>query len=282
MIAAIVVLYNPDTVAINSIRSYYESVDKVIMLDNSPENNFREVNALIGIDGEHIIYHHFGKNIGLCAAMNYGMDIAKRMGCGWALLLDDDSALLSDIVSVYQAYLTGSRAIHNVAVLAPVHIFDRNKAVPFKGVKSVSWAMTSGCFYNIAIFEELGGFLDELFVDCLDMDYCFKAAEAGYRVIECGEAVLQHHPAETRKINFFGIDIVKYGYALPWRYCIQCKGLIWIFLRYRKFSAFSFYLWKWVKVIFLFDNKKEYIRQMAEGTKEGLDLYRNYRRSWRL
>ena len=78
--------------------------------------------------------------------------------------------------------------------------------------------MTSGWLINIEIFEKQNGFFEELFVDGLDMDYCFKSHENGYLVIECGKAVINHHPAETR--NCLGF---KYGIASPYRYYMQAK-----------------------------------------------------------
>ena len=65
------------------------------------------------------------------------------------------------------------------------------------------------------------------------MDYCFKSHENGYLVIECGKAVINHHPAETR--NCLGF---KYGIASPYRYYMQARQLIWCWKRYKKRGFF--------------------------------------------
>ena len=135
--------------------------------------------------------------------------------------------------------------------------------------------MTSGCLFNCEIFKKQNGFMEELFVDGLDMDYCFKSHEKGYRIIECGEAVINHHPAETK--SFLGF---KYGIASPNRYYMQARALIWCWKRYKKPRMFGFYLYKWFKVLFLFPNKKMYVRKMIEGTKEANKLLKNLQKDF--
>lgn len=279
MTAAAVVLYNPGIEEIKTIRKYYQTVDRVFVLDNSDCDNYRAVMECVKEKKEHVVYHHFGRNVGLCRAMNYGISMAFESGCEWILLMDDDSIPSTDIVKVYTDYIKeNSENCDNVAVLSPIHIHSRSKAKPYEGNKPVRWAMTSGCFYNIKIFRHLGGFQEALFVDGLDMEYCYRAVERGYRVIECGRATVLHYPAETRKFSVFGIDIIKYGYSSPTRYYMQCRSLIWILLRYRYFETLIYYIWRWVKVLFFFEDKKEFLRQMISGTKEGVFLYRQYKK----
>ena len=64
-------------------------------------------------------------------------------------------------------------------MLAPVHLYDRKIEKKFKVQKDVSWAMTSGCFYNIDVFWKFHGFKEELFVDGLDLDFCYKINGGG-------------------------------------------------------------------------------------------------------
>ena len=134
--------------------------------------------------------------------------------------------------------------------------------------------MTSGCFYNISIFEKIGGFMEELFVDGLDIDYCYRLNRRGYRVVELGDAQIKHYPAQTKTISFGGSTILKYGYASPWRYYMAGRSLAWIALEYKSINALSWYFIKWAKIIFLFDNKRNYIRMMIKGSREGFSLWK--------
>ena len=268
MIGAVVVLYNPTKDEIENINAYLPNVDCAIVVDNSTQSNELLVATLVH-DKNKVRYYTEQKNLGLCRALNLGVALLKEKGCEWALLFDADSKLGSDIISVYKKAIDTYKG-KNIAIFAPVHVFDRSKAAPYRGYKNIDWSMTSGWLINIEIFEKQNGFFEELFVDGLDMDYCFKSNENGYLVVECGEAVINHHPAETK--SFLG---VKYGTAPSYRYYMQARQLIWCWRRYQRPKVFLVYLYKWAKVLLLFSHKKEYIKNMAQGTKDGIFLLRS-------
>ena len=176
MNCAMTVLYEPKENEIKNMRSYCDCVDWLFVLDNSKQDNMNTVSEALSDSTSHITYKHFEENIGLCRALNYGMEKAKELGCKWSLIMDADSSFITDIIGVYMDYLKRNTANEeSIAVLAPVHIFDRSKNHGYEGSREIKWAMTSGCFYNVDIFGQLGGFKEELFVDGLDMDYCYKA-----------------------------------------------------------------------------------------------------------
>ena len=234
MIGAVVVLYNPTKNEIQNINLYKDKVDYTVIVDNSSEDNQQMIDSVVGFVSN-IIYYSESINMGLAKGFNIGVNILKQQGCDWALLFDADSKIESDIISVYKKAIAECK--RDVAVYSPVHIFERRKNKSYKGYREIDWAMTSGCLYNCEIFKEQKGFFEDLFVDGLDMDYCFKSHENGYKVIECGEAIIKHNPAETR--NFF---CFKYGIASPIRYYMQARQLIWCWLRYKKNKIFLIYL----------------------------------------
>lgn len=275
MRAAIVVLYEPGN-NIKNINHYCNDVDVMIVLDNSKKSNIDLVGKVLDLRNERNIYKHFESNIGLCAALNIGMDIASSMGCEWALLMDDDSGLESDIISVYDDYILNNN-VSDIAILAPVHLFERSSASEYKGNVQRKWVMTSGCYYNIKKFIELNGFFEELFVDCLDLDYCYKARERGYKILECGQALVNHHPAVTKSVMLFGVKLFSYGMDSSWRYYLQSRNLVWLILRHRHFEDVIRLAWKYFKVIFLFENKMEYLKGMKKGRIEGKELYKKYK-----
>lgn len=269
MIGSVVVLYNPTKDEIENINTYLSSVDYAVIVDNSTHSNEKLVETLVYSKNK-TQYISKRVNLGLCKALNIGVDVLKEKGCEWALLFDADSKLGSDIVTVYKKAIEDHKG-KPVALFAPVHVFDRSNAAPYQGYKNIDWSMTSGWLINIEIFKKQNGFFEELFVDGLDMDYCFKSHENGYLVVECGEAVINHHPAETK--SFLGF---KYGIASPYRYYMQARQLIWCWKRYKKPKAFCIYLYKWIKILLFFSTKREYISNMVRGTKEGNTLLRSH------
>lgn len=272
MIAAIVVLYNPSIEEIEHINDYCDKVDETIIMDNSKENHFYEIKKYLKTM-DTVEYKHYGKNVGLCVALNEGIMIIKEHGHEWGLLMDADSSFITDIVNVYRKYIRKNMN-NNIAILSPVHIFDRKRMEKFSGEREVKWAMTSGCLYNVRKFVEIGGFKEELYVDGLDIDYCYRAREHGFVVIEIADAKLNHHPGETRSVQICGKRL-KYGVASPWRYYMQARAIVWLILKYHQMNDVFRYISKWCKVILLFDNKKEYITEMINGSKEGVKLWKN-------
>ena len=96
----------------------------------------------------------------------------------------------------------------------------------------------------------------------------------GYRVVELADARINHLPAETRMFNLGGFK-VKYGVASPWRYYMQARAIVWLVLEYKSLREVARYCVKWGKVLLLFDNKTDYIKQLMHGTKDGIKLWRS-------
>jgi len=269
MIGAVVVLYNPSKEEIQNINTYKNKVAHTVIIDNSDENNRALIDNIVSINSN-ITYYSEQNNLGLAKAFNLGIDILYQKGCQWVLLFDADSKIGSDIFTIYKNTIQKYNN-NKVALFAPVHIHERSKNKPYNGYKEIKWSMTSGCLYNCEIFIKQEGFFEKLFVDGLDMDYCLKSHENHYLIIECGNAIINHSPAKTKKI--LGI---KYGIDAPFRYFMQARQLIWCWKRYNNLSMLLIYIYKWGKVIFLFPNKKEYIKSMIKGTKEGYTLINDW------
>lgn len=283
-VCSMVVLYETKEKDIANMLDYYDYVDQLYILDNSVESKEKIVKNILLINHKgdienKIQYIHFQKNIGLCKALNYAMKLAKKDGYKWALIMDDDSSFNTNIVDVYKHYI-GEHDNTDIGILAPIHLHDRNRKYQFNGQRDVSWAMTSGCLYNINVFLQFHGFKEELFVDGLDIDYCYKINRKGYRIVELADARINHFPGETRIFNLAGMKI-KYGVASPWRYYMQARAIVWLMLEYHSIKELIRYGIKWGKVIFLFQNKKEYMKQLIYGTIDGMKLWMNNQKMFR-
>lgn len=275
LISSVVVLYNPTENEIKNINSYVDKVDFAFVIDNSPDNNFDLIKEYIN-EMNKVSYIHNSENVGLCRALNQGINLAIEVGCQWTVVFDADSKIATDIFRLYRNIIKTYKNIEKVAVFAPQHSFDRSRKQIYKGYKEIDWAMTSGWLINNIVFKKINGFFEPLFVDGLDLDYCYYAREKGYRVIECGEAMIDHHPAISKTFKFLFRDI-QLGTASPFRYYLQAKCLAWNYKRYHHFFDLKMYFIKWAKVIFFFDNKKEYMKNMIKGTIDGFKLYKEFK-----
>lgn len=50
---------------------------------------------------------------------------------------------------------------------------------------------------------------------------------------------------------------------------------MWLILEYHSIKEFARYGMKWGKVLILFKDKKEYIKQLVRGTKDGINLWKD-------
>ena len=274
---AVVVLYKPEKSDFKNLLDYVSKVDITIIADNSPQSNLSEFDALCRPDGEQILYRHYPENIGLAKALNLSIrELADKL-CDWVLVMDQDSHFMSDILHIYETYIKNHDCMQT-AVLGPIYQYDRRKMQPYAGMKSVKRIMTSGNFINTAIFGCLGGYMEELFVDGIDFEYCLRARQRGYDIIECGKAIMAHQPAKTKAVEVFGKTVFKYGYASPERYCSSARASVFLWKKYRDIYSLMFHIYHFLKILLLFDNKREYIRQFWQGTKEGLSLAKSERK----
>lgn len=274
-INSVVVLYNPNESEIENINTYIDKVECVYVIDNSIEDNLFLIEKLV-TPFHKVHYVHNVKNVGLCKALNQGVELSIEAGSQWTVVFDADSRMLTDIFEVYRHTIENYEKLDDVAVFAPQHSFDRRKKSVYVGFREVDWAMTSGWLINNEIFKKLHGFFEPLFVDGLDLDYCYYAKEKGFKIVECGEAVLDHKPAISKEYSFLNKKI-QLGTASPFRYYLQAKCLVWDYKRYHKLYDVKMYFIKWAKVLLFFDDKKNYVKNLIIGTKDGIKIYKEYK-----
>lgn len=63
--------------------------------------------------------------------------------------------------------------------------------------------ISSGTFTSMAIFNEVGGFREDLFVDYVDVEWCLRLAKKGYRLWGICAAMMEHDLGED-PIALFG------------------------------------------------------------------------------
>ena len=260
-ILGIVVLYNFDNEIINNIKTYCNYCDKTIAIDNSEDKCKDSVNKLKEI--KNLEYVNLGGNYGIAKALNIGMQYAINNEYNWALTMDQDSKFNDNIINEYFKTLKDV-FLDDIAVISPNYYFDRKINKTYSGYKELQYTMQSGNLINVEVYKKIGKFKEEFFIDGVDYEYCIRANKQKYKIIECGNAILYHKPAITKK-TFFGF---KYGYCNSTRIYYQVRNLLWISKEYCNFKMILIVIYKLFKILFLFDNKIEYLRMFKLGVKD--------------
>lgn len=198
-IAGVVILYNPGKEVIKNILSYSGHIAKLYMVDNSQRpSTIHLEQSLHGINYEII---HDSANRGIAYRLNQVANLAINNDYDLLLTMDQDSFFEeSDILH----YMKCSDAINwNFLAMAGV-VFDGQKDnLSGCELTLVTDLITSGSILNLHLFNSIGGFDENLFIDEVDHDYCYTAIEKGYNIGRFENIKLTHTLGEQSQQRSF-------------------------------------------------------------------------------
>jgi rhamnosyltransferase len=76
------------------------------------------------------------------------------------------------------------------------------------------------------LIKNIGFFDADLFIDCVDFDYCLKIREKGYTIKQAPSAILSQRLGSTQEYQLFGIRLVSTFHNYTRRYYMVRNGLI--------------------------------------------------------
>lgn len=205
-IVAVVVAYRPDAVLLEQLlRALAPQVDGGIVVNNGTD---LPIDAPLLAQWGFVVVH-LGANLGVAAALNAGFQWAERQQADAVISFDQDSEPAPDMVRRLQdarRALAGTGAAvaalgpqqidrrtgRAAPFIAPIH-WRRRKLFPREGdVVEVDHVITSGCLTPLSAWRATGGFLDALFIDYVDIEWCLRARARGLKLYAVGGATLRH------------------------------------------------------------------------------------------
>jgi rhamnosyltransferase len=200
-VAGVVTTYRPDTRFAERITRLLPQVNQVIIVDDGvlPEN----VALLNGCFGRvpNVRLIHNATNRGIAASLNLGIGLARTAGHAWALTLDDDTFIASDMVETLVTEWNRIRTEWRV----PIAIMGMRSVDPGTGevsepdsrvlghsYREKRLVITSGSLVSLAAYDAIGPFREEFFIDFVDYDYCFRARTLGFKVIQLSRIGMTH------------------------------------------------------------------------------------------
>lgn len=273
-IAGVVVLYRPGENFTENIASYAEQVDILFAVDNSGLDTARTAKPLQQF--ANVIHVVNGRNFGVARALNIGAQMALEQGCDFLLTMDQDSRAAPGMVETMLACFRSCEP-GSVGIVAPFHA-TRPGEKPGGGADflEVPAAMTSGNLLSLPAYEAVGPFMDELFVDFVDIEYCLRLRAQGFRVIRSNRAVLEHRVGTIMKFRVFSKDLYLTSHTAVRKY-YKTRNRFFVADRYRAvFPGFCradrirFGL-ELLRLLFFESDKMEKLSMMRKG-------YADYRR----
>ena len=239
-LAAVVVLYNPELDIIDNIFSYIDQLNKLYIVDNSeiPDQNIiAQLTHLKNI--EYIVNK---ENLGIAKALNIAAFKAINDQYNWLLTIDQDSRSQTDMINNLLDFIQ-KNDMENIGIISPVQIIKLNQDIKYSVLfEEKDLVMTSGNILNLKIFERVNGFLDYLFIDQVDHEYCLRIRSSGYKIIQINNAFLDHQLGERKKIKFIFFSKERNQHSPLRIYYIFRNGL-YVNKKYKKlFPEFNKYI----------------------------------------
>lgn len=165
------------------------------------------------------------ENLGVAEALNKGVLWARRKGYRWVILFDQDSKITESFV--HQMFVTWESHPDRdrVAAIHPRYIDPKTGIEPMvlrADDAGPIMSNTSGALMPTWIFDRIGGFAAEYFIDCVDFEYCLRIRSAGYLIADSKEAVLFHEAGDAeQKTSFLGFSFRPTHHNATRRYYIS-------------------------------------------------------------
>lgn len=195
-IAAAVILYYPDPQVVENILSYSSFVKTIYVIDNS-ETPSPQIAEAIQRRIPHSVYLSDGKNEGIGIRVNQACKKAIAAGFDYLLTMDQDSwfetRTINNYFRCFATYPTPEKvAMYGVQYEHPSWSSDTCNPVEW------SQLITSASIVNLALFDTIGGFDEQLFIDVVDFEYCYRSIVMGYQIIQFRNIHINHTLGSTR------------------------------------------------------------------------------------
>jgi rhamnosyltransferase len=278
---AVVVTYQPDSGLADRIARIASLVNKLVIVDNqSTGESVENIARIPASESIQIIRNE--RNLGLAAALNQGLAVALAEDCGWAITFDQDTQVGENLFREVQVVFDSFPEKERIAIIG-CNYWDpargrslvnvkRSPVRPWLDSKAV---VTSGSLVSLAVFETVGPFLSDLFIDHVDSEYCLRARSKGFRVLLALAPAMEHSLGQgTAHATAWGkVSTPDYPPA-RWYYIARNSLILarkYLFKEPRWISAGLVYTATvFAKVLWLEDDRVAKVRHAAAGLADGL------------
>lgn len=240
-VSGIIVTYNPDLAALKRLlMAVGPQVDQLVVVDNGSKT---ELAHWLAKQDFKTTFVGLGENYGIAKAQNVGIEHARATGSAYVLLLDQDSTPAEDMVAKLLAVAKARLAAGvQVGCVGPRYEDSRQKNPPpfiqVRGLRlerqpcescdsvvDVDYLIASGSLIPLATLDDVGGMLEELFIDYVDIEWGLRAQHKGYRSFGVCGARMQHDLGDN-PIRFRGRSIPVHS---PLRHYYHFRNAVWLY-----------------------------------------------------
>lgn len=265
----------------HNIKSIYGLVEnlthqshRVVICNNSNYN--------IILDNNKVTVFNFGENLGVASAQSIGMKWAFDNGADFIVQIDQDSTpdtgLVKNLLESYHYLiqkgipvgLIGAQDFDNDTKIKSKDFLGKPNKINNTNYFIVSAILSSGSLVPKSTYDLVGGMDNDLFIDMVDFEYCWRITNKGYLIIKNKDALLGHSlgTGKQKSITIFTINS-----WVPIRHYYQYRNTLYMLCR-----GYVPVKWKLVQIVKLpiktlmyalfFDDRKERLKYILRGIKD--------------
>lgn len=234
-ISSITVAFNPEAARLaQQVGALAGQVSEMVVVDNGSQPSLEALFARH--DPNHPEFREpalrvvmLRENAGIARGLNVGIGAARASGAEFVLLLDHDSVPARDMVELMVAAFRRDAAkpgAARIAAMGPrVKDFRDAREYPFirlgwlrnrhlrcgnmgGEVVECDFLISSGTLLPLASFDAIGPFEEDLFIDSVDREWCFRARARGFTLKGVCAAQLDHRLGDHRRSVAGGIELI--------------------------------------------------------------------------
>lgn len=257
-ILAVVVTFNPDCDILKAALDELEQQGCQSLIVDNGSGNVAHIDSSIREAKSSVLLRQ-GRNLGLGAAHNIGMQYAKENDYDYALIMDQDSVPLADMVvnlvrahkrkaqgskvsAVGVSYLNSENGSGSFFVRFGTFKFSRHYCSErdSDGCVEADFLISSGSLISMQAIDSIGDMDEGLFIDHVDTEWFLRAKSMGYQAYGVCDAVMKHGLGEsTHKVSLAGRQR-NVPQHKPFRYYYIFRNSIALYKR-----GYANTLWKW-------------------------------------
>jgi rhamnosyltransferase len=292
-ISAIIISYNPNEIIYKSVQQLSLIIGKIFIIDNNSCQKNKEILFQMAEKFNNIEIVLNGRNLGIACALNQGIKLSSESGFEWVVTLDQDSFFETNSLKQMFCLARYLSQNHRVGIIAPTYqikflkvnqsfyeaFFFNNVLVETQHgrYKNIFATMTSGNLIPIKVFEEVGNFDENFFIDYVDFEFCLRLNKFGYEIIQSFDTVLVHALGSSveRKL-FFDLIRLQVSVHSPIRIYYKYRNR---FITYKRYF-FNFPVWviidflsiprEILKINLVCSGRLNYLKSILKGMFDGI------------
>lgn len=231
-VAGVVILYHPDDTVVQNIQSYLPHVEKLYVADNT-EGKMSDIALQLSAQNKvQLLYD--GSNEGIAKRLNEAASIAIKEGFQWLLTMDQDSRFEEGSLQNYFSCADNYLHKNKTAMFGVEHEKEKEISQSCEPVEK-NRLITSGSLLNITLFQTVGKFNEQLFIDEVDFEYCYRARLKNHLIVQFQNIFLTHAiGVSSQHHSLKNLRVTKRALHSPKRMYFMVRNFLYVNRIYKK------------------------------------------------